>query len=347
MVDRIGPAADTERRAGVPVRRSTNEDDPDQPWRLLHDVRNLTLKIACVVVAILVWIQVASTTMVEADVSLPMEIVGLGEGWTAEGSALPEEGRARLRVAKLSLMAHQYIGWQLGSVQVNLANFSPGPPELYVIKESDVRSEAEVVSLLPPIRLPLRIDWRDERRLPVQVPLRGQLPDDRMLAGPIAVDPDSVLVAGPRRFFQGMERVETETVELDDLDRSMDRELELVPPPQPLKAARRSVRVEIPITSVDERIVANVPVVTTDGGDGRVTGISPPVCDILVRGPADRVASLSPTELSVSVPVDGLESGVHRLVGEVAHPGWVIAVRVEPEAFMVIVDRPGAVEAER
>ncbi|MBD3222706.1 hypothetical protein GF314_15845 [bacterium] len=310
-------------------------------------MRNLTLKIACVVVAILVWIQVASTTMVEADVSLPMEIVGLGEGWTVDGSALPEEGRARLRVAKLSLLAHQYVGWQLGTVQVNLANYRPGPPELYVIKESDVRTEAEVVTLLPPIRLPLRIDWRDEHRLPVQVPLRGQLPGDRMLAGPVSVDPDSVLVTGPRRYFQGVERVETETVELDDLDQSVDRELDLVPLPQPLEAARRSVRVEIPVTPIDERVVANVPVVTTDGGDGRVTGISPPVCDILVRGPADRVAALSPTELAVTIPVDGLEPGVHRLVGEVTHPDWVIAVRVEPEAFMVIVDRPGGVEAER
>lgn len=310
-------------------------------------MKNLTLKIACVLVSILVWIQVASTNMVESDVNLPMEIVGLDDEWTVAGSALPEEARARLRVTKLSLLAYQYLGWPLGTVQVDLTNFEPGPPELYVLKESDVRTEAEVVTLLPPIRLPLRIDWRDRRRLPVRVALRGQLVNDRMLAGAITVEPDSVDVTGPRRYFRGVDSLLTRPLDLAGLQTTERRDLELLPLPEPLELAQRSVRVTVPVATVDERIIANVPVLAVRDGGTADAGISPPVCDVLVRGPADSVASLQPGRLAVSVALGGLASGVHRVTGEVEHPDWVIAVRLEPETFMVILGEDEASEERR
>jgi len=294
----------------------------------------MTLKIACVVVSVLVWFQVASTTVVEADVSLPMRITGLGDEWTVEGNSLREMARVRLRAPKLALLANDYLGRPLGEVQMDLTNFEPGPTVLYVLKESDVRAEAEVITMLPPVRLPLLIDWQEERRLPVRVPLRGQLPQDRMLAAPIVTRPDTVLVSGPRRFFAGLDTVVTESVDLNDLEQTLDRDLPLTSIPVNLEVAVASVHVTVPVTAVDERIVANVPVVSEVPG----AGISPPVCDVLVRGPADSVATLTPDQLRVTVPTAELGGGVQRATGLVQHPDWVIAVRLEPESFLVIMD---------
>lgn len=304
-------------------------------------MRNLTLKIACLAVAILVWIQVAATTMVEANVSLPLNVVGLGEGLTVAGSDLPAERRARLRLSKLWLLAHQYFGWELGSVQVNLSGFAAGPPQVYVLKDTDVRTDAEVVTLVPPVRLDLRVDRQVSRALPVRIPLRGQVPADRMLIGPVTAAPESVLVSGPARYFARLVELTTETLELNDLDAGEVREVALVAPPAPLELARTTVRAELSVVSVDERIIANVPVLARADAERPVAGISPPVCDIMVRGPADSVAGLSPAALQVTVPVLGLDPGVHRVTGEVVHPDWVIAIRLDPESFMVIVDGGG------
>ncbi len=307
-------------------------------------MRNLTLKIACVVVAVLVWIQVAATTMMEADVGLPMEIVGLGEGWTVEGSALPDAANVRLRAAKLALLANDYLGVPMGSIQMDLASFQPGPPVLYVLKESDVRTDAEVVTLLPPVRLPLRIDWQDRRRLPVRIPLRGQMPVDRMLAGAVTSVPDSVVVSGPRRYFRGVDTLATEPVNLAELSVTLSHDRPLVPPPAPLTLATSSVRVTVPVTRLDERVVANVPVLAESSGQAQQAGVSPPVCDVLVRGPADSVSALTPAQLRVTVPVAGLAAGMHQVIGRVQYPDWVIAVRLEPEAFMVILEGAEPVE---
>ena len=53
-------------------------------------MKNLSLKVACLLAAVVIWILVAGTTIVEADVGLPLEIDGLANGLTAAGSAVPD-----------------------------------------------------------------------------------------------------------------------------------------------------------------------------------------------------------------------------------------------------------------
>lgn len=310
-------------------------------------MKNLTLKIACLVVAILVWIQVAATTQVEADVSLPLEVAGLDGDWTVAGSDLPEQVNVRLRTPRLSLLAHEYAGRSLGAVRMDLTSFQPGPETSYLFKLADVRTESEVVSLLAPVRVSVRVDWRQTERLPVVVPLTGQLPASLLMAEPPRVMPDSVEVSGPRRFFREIEAVSTPPIDLGDVTGPVTRELSLEAPPDPLSCARSSVTVRLPVVALDERVVANVPVLATSDGRLAEAGVSPPVCDVLVRGPADSVSSLVAGRLRVRVPVGDLAAGVHQVVGEVDHPEWVMAVRLEPATFMVIVEEPVRVEGSR
>lgn len=303
-------------------------------------MKHIVLKIACIVIAILVWIQVAATTMVEADVGLPLRVVNLGEGLTLTGNNLPDVSRVRLRASKLSVMMHQYLGVPLGRVDIDLGGKTPGPSALFELKEADVRTGAEVVTLLPPVRLPLRLDWQDTRRLPVKVPVRGTLPADRLLGGPVAAVPESVTVTGPRRYFTGVDSLQTAVVELGSLDRTVTRDLALTPPPAPLVSATSTVSVTVPVVTVSERVVGNVPVIALVESHLGEAGVSPPVCDVLVRGPADSVAALSASRLTVTVPVGGDRTGTFEVAGQVQYPDWVLAVELRPPVFMVLLAEP-------
>ncbi len=307
-------------------------------------MKNLFLKIACVVAAILVWIQVAATTMVEAEVRLPVEVVGLGDGLTIAGNSVPSVMGVRVRAPKLTVVAHEYLGMPLGRVEVNLASWQPQPSRNYDFMRSNVRSEAEVIALLPPERFPLRVDHEDTRRLPVRVPTRGLLREDRRLAGEVTTIPDSLEVTGPRRYFAGIDSLATEVVEFTGLEETLVREVPLIPPPSPLKPAAGSVTVTVPVVALEERVLANVPVMALIGRQQGEAGISPPVCDVLVRGPADSVAVLSPARLTVTVLVSDLEPGTHEIAGQVQCPDWVLNVEIKPDVFKVLVGEAERVE---
>ena len=73
-------------------------------------MKHLGLKIVCLTAALVIWFQVASTTMIEADVRLPVAVVNLPAGTTVAGNAIPELMTVRLRASKLRVLAHRYLG---------------------------------------------------------------------------------------------------------------------------------------------------------------------------------------------------------------------------------------------
>jgi hypothetical protein len=140
-------------------------------------MNRIGLKIACLVAAIVIWIQVASTTVSEADLRLPIAVVNLPAGLAISGAKVPAEAVVRVRAAKLRVIAHKYLQQPLGRIEVDLANRQPGTTFLYEITPADVRTEQEVVAVLPPARLPLRLDRQDQRSVPAEAEVTVTLAD--------------------------------------------------------------------------------------------------------------------------------------------------------------------------
>jgi hypothetical protein len=157
-------------------------------------MNRIGLKIACLAAAIVIWIQVASTTVSEADLRMPIVVVNLPAGLALSGVKVPQEAVVRVRAAKLRVIAHKYLHRPLGRVEIDLANRQSGATFLYEITPADVRTEQEVVAVLPPARLPLRLDRQDQRRMPVEVEVVGHAPAGTVLLAPAVARPGDTAV---------------------------------------------------------------------------------------------------------------------------------------------------------
>ncbi len=298
-------------------------------------MNRIGLKIACVAAAIVIWIQVASTTMSEADLKMPLDVVNLPAGLAISGAELPEFAVVRVRAAKLRVIAHKYLHRPLGRVELDLAERQPGTPFLYEITPADVRTAQEVVAVLPPARLPLRLDHQDQRRVPVEVDVVGPPPDGKvLLARPVATPPD-VSVAGPQRRLREVHAVATAPVTLGEWTASQTLKVALVAPAPELTLDPAEVEVTVMLADLAVRLLADVPVVAVDGG-GRDIAVSPPVCDVTIEGPADSVRAMRASELRVVVDAPRKEGGVQAGRARVQHPAWVTRATVVPETFVLV-----------
>jgi YbbR domain-containing protein len=304
-------------------------------------MNRLGLKLACVALAIVFWIQVASTTDTEATLALPVELVNLPPQYTSAGSEVPRLIDVRLYGSKLRLLAHKYLNRQVGRIQIDLSDARPAPSYSYSVSRSDVHTglhtDLQVRGVGPSTTIRLRIDEQVVRRLPVAIELTGRLPEDRLFLEPISVTPDSVELAGPARFLAGISAVPTAPVELDRLDQSVTREQDLVSPEPLLVPMPSVVRLQARIARDEYRTLSNVPVVLLVDAGQPPAVVSPPVADVMVRGPADSVNALVPARLAVTIPLSGLSEDIYRLSGQVDHPDWLQVVALEPEQFMVII----------
>jgi len=298
------------------------------------------LKISCLLVSVLIWIQVASTADFEQITTLPLRVTGLGEGLTVAGSEhLPSEVRVRVTDSKLMLLTHQYFNRYIGEVRVNLAGFTDSTFS-YQLDRADIFTDMKEADFKRLKILTLTIDHEISRPIAVTLDAEGNLPRDMDFVTTPRITPDSVLVTGPSRFFSDDLSVHTRVVNLDRISGNSEQTLNLASPGDFLELTDTSVQVSFRVGKLEDRTLANIPVIgLVDAGRPDV-GISPPVADVMVRGIADSVRALTEDRISVIVPVDNLAEGIFVLAGQVVHPEWLTLIRLDPPQFQVIVGNP-------
>lgn len=304
-------------------------------------MNRLGLKLGCLAVAIVIWMQVASTATVEQRCDLPLRVAGLEEGRTVVGSALPRKVSVRLRGSKLRLLAHRWSQRPAGEVVIDLAERQPGRPFNVVLGPADVASAFTAVEVVEPTRLTVRIDGQVERRLAISLSTIGSLPAGYGLVTQLRAEPESVLVSGPARYFPERPAVRTTPLELDRLEGAGRLKLRVLPPESHLQLSTHEVEVAYSVGLLAERTIADVPVRLAGHDPGREIGVSPARVDVAVRGVADSLRILAPGRVSVTVAAGGLAEGVHLLPGEVSVPGWATVIGLDPAQFQVVVGADG------
>jgi len=303
-------------------------------------MNRLGLKASCLVVAIVIWMQVASTATVEQTARLPLQIDGLTEGSTVAGNGLPREVAVRLRGSKLRLLAHRYLNRGVGVVRIDLTERTPGRPFTYMIERANVVTDLEVAAIVDPDRFVIRIDGQATRRLPIALSTTGDLaPGYGYLKRP-ATEPDSVTVSGPARYFPEQPVIFTAPLELSKLEGAGSLHLRVLPPDVHLELSVREVTVNYGVGILAERTLADVPVVVLKRVGEAEVGVSPARTDVMVRGVADSLRVLDRARLRVTVQASGLTPGVHLLPAQVEAPDWVTVIGLDPEQFQVIVGAP-------
>lgn len=310
-------------------------------------MNRLGLKASCLIVAIVIWMQVASTATVEQTASLPLQVTGLAEGCTVAGNGLPQEIAVRLRGSKLRLLEHRYLHRRVGVVILDLSEQAPGRAVTYLIERANVVTDLEVAGIVDPDRLLIRIDGQVQRRLPIAVSTAGSLaPGYGYLNLPVA-KPDSVTVGGPARYFPDQPVIFTAPLDLSRLEGVGTLTLRLVPPDVHLQLSAREVTITYGVGMLAERTLADIPVVVLKGVGEADPGVSPARADVMVRGVADSLRTLVGARLKLTVQASGLAPGVHLLPVHVEAPDWVTIIGLDPPQFQVIVGTPAEAAVAR
>ena len=280
------------------------------------------LKILCVLTALIIWIQVASSSMLTREVDLPLDLIGLSGDATLAGNTWPSDIRVRATGSKWHFFLHQFLGRELGRVVVDLTDLGPDVFWQRDITVNDVESALVDVSVQPPVRLSLQLDRMVTKRVPVEIGYSGTLPEHRMIFGEVVAEPDSVDVRGPSRLLADF----GDAVQAAPLDLGRIR-------------GRQTVMRDLTLDRPDVTITPDKVSVAYDVGQ---TGadVFPPVASIEIRGPVEELERMPMSAINLTVALTGLGSGTHTVTPEVLLPEHFALVSLEPGQVLVIISVP-------
>ncbi len=296
------------------------------------------LKIMCVLTALVIWIQVASSSLLTRDIDLPLDLIGLSGDVTLAGNSWPSDIRVRATGSEWHFFLNQFLGRSLGRVIVDLSDVGPDVLWQRDVTVNDVVSPLADVSIQPAVSLSLQTDRLVMRRMAVEIGLTGTLPDHRMILGGVIVEPDSVDVRGPSRLLAGLSGT-LATAPLD-LGRIRGRQTVvrgLVVPDRNVVLEPHEVRLTYDVSDAGRRIYENVPIVPLVDVGQPGADVFPPVASIEIRGPTEELDRMPMSAINLTVALTGLAAGAHTLAPDVLLPERFELVNMEPAQVLVII----------
>ncbi len=300
---------------------------------------NWGLKIVSLILAVGFWFYVVGEESVEFTKTIPIEIIAPNEKLSIVKSSTsflevtfqsPRHLFSALSSANIS--AHHKIqgAEKAGDYSFNLqsSDFSLPAPEIRITK------------IFPPY-ITVTLDEVIVKKLPVKVDLAGEpafgyLVDEKA----IDLDPNAVLVEGPKATLEKMDTIKTEPIQLVGRVRSFRRTVRLNQGLELKILGDGITEVQIPVMpEVSEKEIKDVSVKALGTpSDHRQVELKSGDIPIILKGPRAVLEQVVPHDILAFVDVDGLEEGIHQLPVKFILPNDVI-LKGDPPAISVEVKK--------
>lgn len=292
---------------------------------------NVSLKILAFVFALFLWVLAVLDRTYEVKIDVPVKVV--------------EKGRTERVItdvdAKVAVVVLSGKGKELVRVKRSVLEFKPVVPEgkfgtrQVRLNPSDLKlPPGLVVRSIEPEIIEIKLGPARAKEVAVSVPTKNH-PAAGMMTSQIKVL-SGVRLVGPIEELQSYSSVATETLDLSTVQQNEIRRLRVVPPPRGFFCIPESVDVEVVLEKEAARIFLGLPVqiVAPPTIDVQVV---PNEAQIAVAGPANKIDSLKPSDITVQIKISGLGPGSYRLGADVSLPERFRMVKIEPQLFDVTI----------
>ncbi|OGW86576.1 MAG: hypothetical protein A3C35_08475 [Omnitrophica bacterium RIFCSPHIGHO2_02_FULL_46_11] len=283
-------------------------------FRLSWLIENWGIKLIALILAVGFWFYVVSEESIEATKTIPLAIISPSN---------------QLRVVKSSSSflevtfqspRHLFSAFSSGNVtarhkiegiqkpgdysfNVSVNDFTLPAPEIRVVK-------------IFPSFITVSLDEVIVKKLPVQVDLVGEPAYGyRADQEAIELDPNAVLVEGPKAALEKMDTIKTEPIQLVGRVRSFRRTVKIAVLPEIRVVGDAITEVQIPIKAeFSEREIpdVHVKILGTPSADRYARVVTDQIA-ITLKGPQAVLDKLAATDILAYVEVEGLKEGIQEV----------------------------------
>lgn len=300
---------------------------------------NWVLKLISLLLAVGFWFYVVGEESIEITKTVPLEIIAPSEKLSVVKSSTsfvevmlqsPRHLFSALSTGTVSVR-HKIEGVRKGgdySFSVGAGDFLLPAPEIRVVK-------------VTPSFVTVTLDEVIVKKLSVEVDLVGEPAYGyRVDHDAIELDPNAVLVEGPKAALEKIDTIKTEPIQLVGRVRSFRRTVRIHPGPEMRVTGEGLVEVQIPVKpEFAERELSDVPVklLGTPSSD-LYARLNTEKIPVVLKGPRALLDKLTAGDILAYAEVEGLKEGVQEIPVKLILP-TDLAAKQEPPAVSIEVKK--------
>ncbi len=299
------------------------------------------LKLVSLILAIGFWGYAINEEMVEVTRAVPLRVDIQGAGKKLSISKRSAESlyvRLRAPRGSLSLLSAGDV-----TASHKIENLDRAGEYSFRVLPTDIKlpsSGIAVTSILPEI-VSVEIDEDIVKKLPVQANFVGEPAYGyKILTEKVEVDPNAVLVEGPKSRLEKIEFIQTEPIGLIGRTRSFRMIARLMLEPTFRVTSESVIDVFVPIREEFSELQFNDIIVKPLGlpDNGNVVVLDTPVISFTLKGPKSELDRLIKEGVLIYADVSGLKRGSYDIPATLILPE-TISVKGDPPIVKLHVDR--------
>jgi YbbR domain-containing protein len=304
-------------------------------WRGML-IENWPYKLAALVLAILLWFNVAAERRQEHPVPTRLEVQVRDPNWVI--TEMPDRVRTTFQGRGGDIfslpMNPPVIRRVIDSVTGPIMTLDLSPA--MVSYDRDLKIDPVAVH---PSQVDVHLERRTSRKVAVAPRLVLSAASGFAVVRPIRLQPDSVTVHGPRSALASIDSLLTERVVMEDLGQSVTEELRLEPPGG-IPGLRVEPATVLATVEVDSLVEASLTVPLRATGPGASgSSLARDSVAVVVRGPKEVVRGLDRSQVQAFVVVDSVAAGAVSVPVQVTLPKGVQATGTPSPAAVTVTPR--------
>ena len=226
----------------------------------LNPLNNLTLKIGAILLALLLWVHVATNKTYEYQVDLKLSVINIPAGLVLV-SDVPPMVTVRVKTTGKQLIA---LSTRQHTLAIDASEYKDGSFERDLTDRDAAAAfdqAYEQVGIVFPRKLFLRFERETAKNILVEPKIRAAAAPGFIIVGRPRVEPEMVRVTGPNSSVRGLKGIETLPVELNGLTNSTSHKVALlISDSLRLMLGDSAVTISFQIESMAERTLSDVAV---------------------------------------------------------------------------------------
>ncbi len=223
-----------------------------------NPLNNLTLKIGAVLLALLLWVHVATNKTYEHQVDMVLQVANIPKSLVLV-SEIPSIVTVRVKTTGkqlIALAAKQHV------LTLDGSQFHEGAFE-HDLSDRDAAAAFdqvyERVDVVFPRKLFIRLERLTEKSVLIEPGVRANAAPGFLIVGQTRIEPAMVRVAGPSSVMRNLKSIMTEAVELNGLTTSASHKVRLfVPDSLHLSLGDSSATISIDVEPMKERVIGDL-----------------------------------------------------------------------------------------
>lgn len=301
-------------------------------------IENLAVKIGALLIALFLWFHAVTEKEYEVKRRVPIQITAVPQELILAkpiptGAVIRLRGKGKQLIVPYFSQVRLLIGAnkvEAGTKQITLST------DQVDIPHGGGALETEILS---PRKIDLEFDSRLSKKVLVRSHIAIEPSEGFVQVGPIAFEPDSVLVQGPAQYVKPIDFVMADSASYFDVKEPIAKVVNLVDPEGfNVTYIPRQIQASADIQRLVKRTIEEIPVTLNHVPQGISAHLEPSVISITISGGERYLSSLTKKDFSVSADYRrALRNANHQTSAYINLPPEVELTGAEPQMFTVVI----------